>query len=71
MKISERGQITIPKALRDRYGFGKDVEVTLLPAEKGILIQKQTVSLHPVDRIFGILNRPANTDAYIENIRGR
>ena len=40
MRISERGQITIPKALRDRYGLNRDVEVEVVPTEKGLLIQK-------------------------------
>ncbi len=71
MKISERGQITIPKPLRERFGFHKNVEVEFLPAENGILIQKQSRKTHPVDRVFGILNRQSNTDTYIEEIRGR
>ena len=36
MKISERGQLTIPKELRDRFGLHKDVEVEFIPAENGI-----------------------------------
>ena len=71
MKISERGQISIPKPLRERFGFNKNVEVEFLPTENGILIQKQSRQTHPVDRVFGILNRQSNTDTYIEEIRGR
>ena len=29
MRISERGQLTIPKELRDRFGMNKDVEVEI------------------------------------------
>ncbi|MFC1531988.1 AbrB/MazE/SpoVT family DNA-binding domain-containing protein [Thermodesulfobacteriota bacterium] len=71
MKISERGQITIPKPLRDRFGLLKDVEVELIPEKSGILIQKRITSRHPVDLVYGILNRPSDTDKYIEEIRGR
>ena len=71
MRVSERGQITIPKTLRDRFGLHKDVEVELIPKTDGILIQKQSRSEHPVDRVFGVLNRPSHTDRYIEEIRGR
>ena len=71
MKISERGQITIPKPLRDRFGLLKDVEVELIPEKSGILIQKRTTNRHPVDLVYGILNRPSDTDDYIEEIRGR
>jgi len=31
MRISERGQITISKRLRERYGLYKNVEVELIP----------------------------------------
>ena len=71
MKISERGQITIPKALRDRFGFQTDVEVELIPTKSGVLIQKHSRSKHPVEKVYGILNRPSDTDSYIEEVRGR
>jgi len=71
MKISERGQITIPKQLRDSFGIYKNVEVELIPTKEGILIQKRSRGRHPVDLVYGILNRPSNTDIYIEEIRGR
>ena len=71
MKISERGQITIPKSLRDQFGLLKDVEVELIPERGGILIQKQVNKRHPVDLVYGILNRVSSTDDIIEEIRGR
>jgi AbrB family looped-hinge helix DNA binding protein len=71
MKISERGQLTIPKVLRDSFGLYKDAEVELIPKRDGILIQKRSRSKHPVDLVYGILNRPSDTDSYIEEVRGR
>ena len=71
MKISERGQITIPKRLRDRFGFRPDVEVEITPIDGGLLIRKQTNSEHPVDQVHGIISRRLSTDEYIEEIRGR
>ena len=71
MKISERGQITIPKVLREKFGLNPNIEVDMTPTIDGILVRKRTQSEHPVDRVYGILNRPADTDDYIEEIRGR
>ena len=71
MKISERGQITIPKILRDRYGMSKEVEVEITPTEQGLLIQKRSAAKHPVERISGILDGSFDVDQYIEEIRGR
>ena len=71
MKISERGQITVPKRLRDRLGMYKDVEVEITPTEHGLLIQKRTVAEHPVEKISGILDDAFDVDQYIKDIRGR
>ena len=76
MQISERGQITIPKHLRERFGMHHKVEVEISPTEDGLLIQKRTTAKHPVDRVYGILGKGAlgdgvSVDDYIEEIRGR
>ena len=71
MRISERGQITIPKPLRERFGMHHNVEVVITPTKQGLLIQKRTATAHPVDRVYAVLGRGGNTDDYIEAIRGR
>ena len=76
MRISERGQITIPKSLKDLFGMNHNVEVEITPTERGLLIQKRTATEHPGDRISGILDRRplgngVAVDDYINEIRGR
>lgn len=71
MRISERGQITIPKTLRDRFGMNHNVEVEITPTEKGLLIHKRTAAQHPVERVYAVLAHGGNTDDYLEEIRGR
>ena len=76
MRISERGQITIPKSLKDLFGMNHNVEVEITPTERGLLIQKRTAAEHPGDRISGILDRRplgngVAVDDYINEIRGR
>ena len=71
IRISERGQITIPKQLRDQFGLTHNVEVEITPTEKGLLVRKHTTSKHPVDRVHGILDSGESVDDYIEAIRGR
>ena len=71
MRISERGQITIPKPLRDRFGMHHNVEVEITPTKQGLLIQKRTATAHPVDRVYAVLDQGGSTDDYIETIRGR
>ncbi len=76
MRISERGQITIPKHLRERFGMHHNVEVEVTPTDAGLLIRKRVGDQHPVDRVYGILGKGAlgedlSVDDYIEEIRGR
>ena len=76
MRISERGQITIPKRFRERFGMNHNVEVEITPTREGLLIRKRTTTGHPVSRVVGILDRNAlgedvSVDDYIEEIRGR
>ena len=72
VRISQRGQITIPKKLRDRFGMHHNVEVEVVATEDGLLIRKRTDGVHPVDRIVGIFKCPGwSTDEYMKEIRGR
>ncbi len=71
MKISDRGQITIPKHFREQYGLNTNVEVEIVPHERGILIIKGSTKRHPVEELFGILNGNSETDELIEELRGR
>ncbi|MCY3919075.1 MAG: AbrB/MazE/SpoVT family DNA-binding domain-containing protein [Chloroflexi bacterium] len=42
MRISQRGRITIPKPLRDRFGLDHDAEVEITPTDEGVLIHACT-----------------------------
>ena len=71
MRVSERGQITIPKRLRDRFGMHHNVEVEVVAADGGLLVRKRSAASHPVDRVYGVLGTQGDTDEYLEAIRGR
>jgi AbrB family looped-hinge helix DNA binding protein len=71
MKIGERGQVTIPKELRERFGLLPNMEVEFVADEGGIRIQKSRPRKSAVMDVFGILKKPGKTDAYMEEIRGR
>ena len=79
MRVSERGQITIPKRLREQFGLDHNVEIEITPTDEGLLIRKCDDGQHPIDRVCGILDRPGiasglkfdSVDEYIEEIRGR
>ena len=68
--ISEKGQITIPKRLRDRLGLRPG---TILDFEEagGRLVGRKLVPADHLDDLVGILTLPTGgTDAFIRDIRG-
>ena len=76
MRISERGEITIPRHLRERFGMDHNVEVDIVPTEHGLLIRKGVAVEHPVERVDGVLGGGAlgegvGVDEYIDEVRGR
>ena len=42
MRITERGQLTIPKKLRERFGITPATELAILEAAEGLLIGPPT-----------------------------
>ena len=71
MKIGDRGQVTIPKDIREQYGLLPNIEVEFIQEKNGVLIVKKIRDRSPVEQIYGILKKKQNTDNYIEAIRGR
>lgn len=70
MKIGERGQVTIPKHIREQYGLLPNIEVDFIETENGVLIKKSAPE-NPVRKIYGVLKNPSSTDNYIETVRGK
>jgi AbrB family looped-hinge helix DNA binding protein len=68
-KVAERGQVTIPKALRKRLGIVPGTVLDFIE-EQGRLIAKKTEAVDAVDQVFGRLGRGRNTDDIIQEIRG-
>ena len=69
--VSSKGQITVPKAVRDKLGLrpGARVEFELTP--EGALLRKgHRGGVRAVDRVLGILKRKAPTDSLIDDMRG-
>jgi antitoxin PrlF len=68
-RVAQRGQITIPKALRDRLGVlpGTTLEFS---EEQGRLVAVKTTPADPVTKVYGSLGRKFNTDVFMAQIRG-
>ena len=69
--ISAKGQITVPKAVRDKLGLRPGVRVEFeLTAEGAFLRKGHSGGVRAVDRLLGILKREASTDSLIDDMRG-
>lgn len=68
-KVGERGQVTIPKDLRDRYGVRAGQEVVFEEHPNGLLLKKVT----PQDSLRALLGRikkKIDVDSYLDDARG-
>ncbi len=76
--ISSKGQITIPKAVRDRYGLTTGTEVEFEMREEGALLRRRRPARHPVWDQIGSLREgwrwpkgvPHTVEAYVDFVRG-
>ena len=66
--VAERGQVTIPKPLRDRLGIrpGTALEFT---AKDGTLLARKAET-DPVSQVFGCLGVRIDSDRFIRQLRG-
>jgi len=67
--VADRGQVTIPKKLRERLGISPR---TVLDFEEdhGRLVVTKVVSGDAVDRVLGCVRLGRKTDAVIRDLRG-
>jgi antitoxin PrlF len=69
--VSEKGQITVPKRLRERLGIHPGDRLELVE-DRGRLVATKAApgGGDPVDAVYGILSLAASTDEMILNLRG-
>lgn len=72
--VSERGQVTIPKPLRDRLGL-RPGDALEFEAEEGRLVARKTSERDAVDEVYGSLREEfrehwSSTDEFLRELRG-
>ena len=76
MKIGERGQVTIPKRIREQFSLGPETEVEFLVAGGSIVLRKAPKKLDLAKwkgRCGGAFKGLgySSVDSFIEDVRGR
>jgi len=70
--VSEKGQVTIPKRLRQRLGIRSGEVLEFAENHGRLIIQKaDSEQRDPIELVYGILGQPGSTDKWIEEIRGK
>ena len=69
MRVSERGQITIPKRLRDQFGMHHNVEVEITPTDDGLLIRR-CAAADPIRTVRPSKRPAASTETLTINLQG-
>ena len=67
--VSEKGQVTIPKRLRDRLGLRAGTVIDF-DEEAGRLVGRKASSVDPLDALYGSLDLGKSTDEVMIELRG-
>ena len=67
--VSEKGQVTIPKPIRDRLGI-RAGQALDFRAEQGQLVATKITPQDAVESVYGILKLGRPTDAVMKTLRG-
>lgn len=67
--VSEKGQITIPKELRQRLGISAGMQLDFEEVA-GRLVGTKVVEQGGVDSVYGILKLGRVTDDFVNDLRG-
>ena len=68
-RVTERGQVTIPKELRDRLGI-RPGQIVVFEEAAGRIVMRRRMAEHPVDRVWGVLRSERSTDDLMDELRG-
>lgn len=68
--VAERGQVTIPKLLREKLGIRPGTRLDFKD-DRGKLVAVKVSDEDSVGRVFGCIGKGLKTDAVIRSLRGR
>jgi antitoxin PrlF len=69
-RISSKGQLTVPVAVRDMLGLLPGTAVEFVVREGEVVMRKGRQGADPVDRAYGKLRLDRPVDALLDEMRG-
>ncbi len=67
--VTSKGQVTIPKHVRSRFGLNPGTEVEFAVIDEKVVLLKRPKA-KAVDRWVGALDIPEGVDSFIDGLRG-
>lgn len=71
MRLTSKGQLTVPKRFRERFGLGTHTDVDVIEDGNSLRIVKRSKVATAADKVYGILGFRTSTDRLMESMRGR
>jgi AbrB family looped-hinge helix DNA binding protein len=68
-RVSEKGQVTVPKSLREQLDIRPGDELDFVE-ENGRLVALKSTRQDPVDTVYGSVDLGRSTDEIIRELRG-
>jgi AbrB family looped-hinge helix DNA binding protein len=68
--ISDKGQVTVPKLLRDRLGIKPGDRLDFTEEDGHIIVSKTAGKQDPIGTVYGILSLDESTDELLRRLRG-
>ncbi len=69
IKVTSKGQVTIPKKLREKMGLNPGDYLEVKESKEGYVIRKR-IENDKIKKYVGILNKEISSDRLIEELRG-
>lgn len=69
IKITSKGQVTIPKEVREKMGIKSGDYIEVRETKEGYMIRK-AVDKEKIEKYVGISNKEENSDKIVKELRG-
>lgn len=67
--VGERGQVTIPKRIRERLNIGKGTRL-VVREQRGEVVLRKVQEDDPIAAVYGMFGGGMTTDEFLDEIRG-
>jgi len=69
--VTEKGQVTIPKTVRDRLGIEPGEVLEFEEGTAGQVVARKASTRDPIDDVYGVIDLDKSTDEFVRRLRGK